>query len=100
VKRIVNDLQCKGYVTWFDLHNMKVSCNVALLLLCSAVVFACVHVSVFLLFLTQSVCARLSSLVAWRQGSTVDAMSDAVDNAEIMLSCIGLAYKESANCRE
>lgn len=104
MKRIVNDLQCKGYVTWFDLHNMKVSCsspcNVALLLLCSAVVFACVHVSVFLLFLTQSVCARLSSLVAWRQGSTVDAMSDAVDNAEIMLSCISLAYKESANCRE
>jgi DNA-binding transcriptional MerR regulator len=29
----------------------------------------------------------------------VDAMSDAVDNAEVMLSCISLAYKESANCR-
>ena len=24
----------------------------------------------------------------------VDAMSDAVDNAEVMLSCISLAYKE------
>jgi hypothetical protein len=99
VKRIVNDLQCKGYVTWFDLHNMKVRC-IASFILCSAVISACVHVSMFLLFLTQSVCARLSSLVAWRQGSTVDAMSDAVDNAEIMLSCISLAYKESANCRE
>ena len=27
------------------------------------------------------------------KGSTVDAMSDAVDNAELMLSCISLAYK-------
>jgi hypothetical protein len=31
------------------------------------------------------------------KGSTVDAMSDAVDNAEVMLSCISLAYKESAS---
>lgn len=29
--------------------------------------------------------------------SQVDAMSDAVDNAEVMLSCISLAYKESAS---
>ena len=27
----------------------------------------------------------------------VDAMSDAVDNAEMTLSCISLAYKESAS---
>ena len=27
----------------------------------------------------------------------VDAMSDAVDNADAMLSCISLAYKESAS---
>ena len=33
------------------------------------------------------------------KGSTVDAMSDAVDNAEVMLFCVSLAYKESANCR-
>ena len=33
------------------------------------------------------------------KGSTVDAMSDAVDNAAVMLSCLSLAYKESANCR-
>lgn len=31
------------------------------------------------------------------KGSTVDAMSDAVDNAEVMLSCISLKYKESAS---
>ena len=33
------------------------------------------------------------------KGSTIDAMSDAVDNAEVMLFCVSLAYKESANCR-
>eukprot|EP01052_Picozoa_sp_SAG31_P033800 SAG31_NODE_3867_length_3800_cov_23.537422_2_plen_106_part_00 len=32
-------------------------------------------------------------------GSTVDSMSEAVDNAAVMLSCISLGYKESANCR-
>lgn len=31
------------------------------------------------------------------KGSTVDAMSVAVENAEVMLSCISLAYKESAS---
>ena len=30
------------------------------------------------------------------KGSTVDAMSDAVDKAEVMLGCISLAYRESA----
>ena len=33
------------------------------------------------------------------KGSTMDAMSLAVDNAAVMISCISLAYKESANCR-
>ena len=33
------------------------------------------------------------------KGSTVDAMSDAVDNAEVILFCVSLEYKESANCR-
>jgi hypothetical protein len=28
---------------------------------------------------------------------TQDAMSDAVDNAEVMLYCVSLEYKESAN---
>ena len=31
------------------------------------------------------------------KGSTVDSMSDAIDNAECMLSCISLRYKESAS---
>ena len=33
------------------------------------------------------------------KGRTVDSMSLAVDTAEVMLSCISLAYKESSNCR-
>ena len=53
VKRIVESLQARGYLVWFDLNNMT--------------------------------------------GSTVDAMSDAVDNAELMLICVSLAYKESAS---
>eukprot|EP01048_Picozoa_sp_COSAG05_P002804 COSAG05_NODE_122_length_17611_cov_47.044655_2_plen_321_part_00 len=55
VKRIVNELQVRGYIIWFDLHNMK--------------------------------------------GSTVDSMSEAVENSAVMLSCISRAYKESSNCR-
>jgi hypothetical protein len=33
------------------------------------------------------------------KGSTMDAMSHAVDNAAAMLFGVSLAYKESANCR-
>ena len=31
------------------------------------------------------------------KGSTVDAMSEAVEEAALMLSCISLKYKESAS---
>ena len=48
-------LIARGYVTWFDLTNMK--------------------------------------------GSTMDAMSDAIEGADVMLYGVSLAYKESANCR-
>ena len=33
-------------------------------------------------------------------GSTVDAMSDAIEGADVMIYGVSLAYKESANCRE
>ena len=56
VKRINESLIERGYVTWFDLTNMK--------------------------------------------GSVMDAMSEAVEGAEVMLYGVSLAYKESANCRE
>ena len=33
------------------------------------------------------------------KGAVVDAMAVAIDGADAMLSCVSLAYKESANCR-
>ena len=48
-------LIARGYVTWFDLTNMK--------------------------------------------GSTMDAMSDAIEGAAVMLYGVSLKYKESANVR-
>ena len=34
-----------------------------------------------------------------RKGSIMDAMSDAVEGAEVMLYGVSKRYKESANCR-
>eukprot|EP01043_Picozoa_sp_COSAG02_P032669 COSAG02_NODE_2193_length_9555_cov_102.183481_8_plen_69_part_00 len=44
------------------------------------------------------------SYVTWfdltnMKGSTMDAMSDAIEGADVMLYGVSLAYKESANCR-
>ena len=55
IQRTNESLIARGYVTWFDLTNMK--------------------------------------------GSTMDAMSDAIEGADVMLYGVSLAYKESANCR-
>ena len=55
VQRLDTSLLSRGYLTWFDLSNMK--------------------------------------------GSTMDAMSDAIEGADVMLYGVSLAYKESANCR-
>ena len=55
IVRLNDSLITRGYVTWFDLTNMK--------------------------------------------GSTMDAMSDAIEGAEVMLYGVSLAYKESANVR-
>ena len=55
VQRTNKSLIARGYVTWFDLTNMK--------------------------------------------GSTMDAMSDAIEGADVMLYGVSLAYKESANVR-
>ena len=55
IQRLNEWLIARGYVTWFDLTNMK--------------------------------------------GSTMDAMSDAIEGADVMLYGVSLAYKESANCR-
>ncbi len=55
IQRMNESLISRGFVTWFDLTNMK--------------------------------------------GSTMDAMSDAIEGADVMLYGVSLPYKESANCR-
>ena len=55
IQRLNESLVARGYVTWFDLTNMK--------------------------------------------GSTMDAMSDAIEGADVMLYGVSLRYKESTNCR-
>ena len=55
IQRANESLIARGFVTWFDLTNMK--------------------------------------------GSTMDAMSDAIEGADVMLYGVSLAYKESANVR-
>ena len=52
--------------------------------------------------LNESLIAR--SYVTWfdltnMKGSTMDAMSDAIEGADVMLYGVSLQYKESANCR-
>ena len=56
----------------------------------------------WLLFLhpLMSLYACLLIRVVLKLGSTMDAMSAAVDNSEVVLYGVSLAYKESANCRE
>ena len=78
VKRINESLIERGFVTWFDLTNMKGE----LQLLSRS--FAALH----LIGLTLTGCDA---------GSTMDAMSDAIEGADVMLYGVSLAYKESAN---
>ena len=40
-----------------------------------------------------------SELASMPIGSTMDAMSDAIEGADVMLYAVSLAYKESANVR-
>ena len=52
--------------------------------------------------LNKSLIAR--AYVTWfdltnMKGSTMDAMSDAIEGADVMLYGVSLRYKESANCR-
>jgi hypothetical protein len=73
----------RGYVTWFDLTNMKGEYATATSLLLSLCPPEC-----------RGVC------VCTRAGSTMDAMSDAIEGADVMLYGVSLRYKESANVRK
>ena len=74
MKRINESLIERGYVTWFDLTNMKGE----LQLLSRS--FAALH----LIGLTLTGCDA---------GSTMDAMSDAIEGADVMLYGVSLACK-------
>ena len=78
MKRINQSLIERGYVTWFDLTNMKGALQ---LLLRS--------------FATLQLIGLAST--GGDAGSTVDAMSDAIDSAEVFVYGVSLAYKESGN---
>ena len=82
VKRINESLIERGYVTWFDLTNMKGNASAFLLRLCP---FSALQL------------IGLEMLTGDDAGSTMDAMSDAIEGADVMLYGVSLAYKESAN---
>ena len=44
-------------------------------------------------------CAKPGACMTRIAGSTMDAMSDAIEGADVMLYGVSLQYKESANCR-
>ena len=85
VKRINASLIERGYVTWFDLTNMK---GIASTLSLSLQLLLCSFTSSSLISLPST---------GGDAGSTVDAMSDAIEGADVMLYGVSLAYKESAN---
>ena len=77
----MHELQVRGYRTWFGARSARLTTASA------------DHRA----RLSDAVCACLRADLDNLKGSTVDALSDAVENAEVMLSCISLAYKESAS---
>ena len=77
MKRFNESLIARRYLTWFDLTNMKGEVSA-------------IRWSLSLdLILTRG---RIA-------GSTMDAMSDAIEGADVMLYGVSLRYKESSNCR-
>eukprot|EP01046_Picozoa_sp_COSAG06_P053140 COSAG06_NODE_9114_length_1982_cov_8.633032_3_plen_165_part_00 len=82
MKRINESLIDRGYVTWFDLTNMK---GIASTLPTASVASL------------RSTAADGLALTGCDAGSTVDAMSDAIEGADVMIYGVSLAYKESAN---
>jgi hypothetical protein len=89
VKRINESLIERGYVTWFDLTNMKGE--------------QCCYIPsqysqlIGLMPTGVDVGSTYYLLTGCDAGSTVDAMSDAIEGADVMLYGVSLAYKESAN---
>jgi hypothetical protein len=78
IERIVRSLQQRGYAVWYDVDCMKGKLQLLL------------HV-----FATLQLIGLAST--GGDAGSTVDAMSDAIDSAEVFVYGVSLAYKESGN---
>ena len=85
--RVNESLIARRYLTWFDLTNMKG--NQALF---DAIGLCCAVTRL----LTSDCCILMCGRIA---GSTMDAMSDAIEGADVMLYGVSLRYKESSNCR-
>jgi hypothetical protein len=93
IKRVNESLIARGYLTWFDLTNMQ----------------GCEHTCIMLLYCCFCYYSRRSFLLCSHVGvhylhcapsilrSTMDAMSDAIEGADVMLYGVSLGYKESAN---
>ena len=79
-QRLNISLQGRGYLTWFDLTNMK------------GALYGWFGAS-------GGFCAKPGACMTRIAGSTMDAMSDAIEGADVMLYGVSLQYKESANCR-
>jgi hypothetical protein len=92
VQRINEALLQRGYLTWLDVTDMTGSVVDVRLPDCLT--------SWLPLPLAASGCLWLLFTHTHTGAcSCTQAMSDAVDNSAVMLSCISLSYKESANCR-
>ena len=93
IKRVNESLIARGYVTWFDLTNMKgeYSTDDTAAAAAAAATDA-----------TDAIPPSKDVVCVMRghdAGSTVDAMSDAIEGADVMLYGVSLKYKESANVR-
>ena len=75
--RVNESLIARRYLTWFDLTNMKGDQSA-------------IRYSLSLDIILMRGCIA---------GSTMDAMSDAIEGADVMLYGVSLRYKESSNCR-
>ena len=92
VKRIVVELQARGYRTWFGARDGSSPAR------CLCPLSWCGwRGSPHRPHSSDSCASACASDLDNMKGSTVDAMSAAIDNAEVMLSCVSLAYKESAS---
>ena len=77
VRRLNDSLKAHGYLVWLDSK-------------CSSSLFASAPEAS-----KEAACCTVEQM----KGSIMDAMSDAIEGAEVMLYGVSLPYKESANCR-